>query len=42
MIKQEDPETTLRTQPDSALDLHYKTEYRIAKEGKEKRGGKPT
>jgi hypothetical protein len=42
VIKQEDPETPFRNQPDSAVDLNYKTEYRIAKEVKEKRGGKVT
>jgi len=40
---QEELETPLRSQPDWAVDFHYNTEYRNAKEvAKEKRGAKVT
>jgi hypothetical protein len=42
-IKQEELEAPFRSQPDSGVDFHYNTDYRIAKEAaKEKRIGKVT
>lgn len=38
-IKQEELESPFQRQPDSVVDFHYNTEYRIAKE---KRSGKTT